>query len=325
MTWPRSMYILLAGFAACATTHGHSIQGSLPSKSSTLSVSASALQIAGAPDGSLWYTSSNSVVHVTARGNLRSYEIPSARPVPAGIAVGSSGTWFTEFAAGKVGLLSRGTIKEWNLDDGFIPAQVAVDSKGNAWVTISEDHLADGRIAEFYANGGYQYFPVPSLKEIAGVGKPLAVDPEGIAACRNGVWFTEAGDARIGHITPAGRLTRIALPSRDAQPYRIACAPDGSVWFTETGIGKVAHMGPAEHIAEFAVPGRPRLQSVAVDHSGRTWFTDRAVDTIQWVDLRGRIHRFQMPSGASPINVSAAHTGLWISTLRAIVYINAQP
>lgn len=315
------MFALFAVCAACATTHGAFNRG-LPQFTTNLtSVSASALQIAGAPDGSLWYTNSSAVVHVTIHGKAHVYVIPGPNPVLSGIVVGSSGTWFTEFASEKVGRIVSYTLKERDLSEGLRPMQVAVDLRGDAWVTMSADQRADAQVAEFFPDGGSRYFALPSVTEIAGLDKPLAVDPQGIAACRSGVWFAETADSRIGRISPGGQILRFPLPSRFAQPYRIACASDGSVWFTEVGIGKLAHMDVTGHVVEIVVRGRPRLQSIAIDSAGRPWFTDRANRSIQWVDERERIHHVQMPGDASPIDITTAGDGLWVSTLHHIFYL----
>src|SRR5260221_4694496 len=77
----------------------------------------------------------------------------------------------------------------------------------------------------------------------------------GITAGPDGnLWFTEAGTAKIGRITPAGAITEFPVPTAGSQPNGITAGPDGNLWFTEQNGNKIGRITPAGVVTEFAVP-----------------------------------------------------------------------
>ena len=66
------------------------------------------------------------------------------------------------------------------------------------------------------------------------------------------LWFTRAGDDRIGRITTGGEATSFAFPEGSA-PFGIVAGPDGALWFTASTdrVGRITLDG---EIAEFALP-----------------------------------------------------------------------
>lgn len=79
--------------------------------------------------------------------------------------------------------------------------------------------------------------------------KVPGTDPQGVAAGKDGIWFTDDGTSKIGFITLSGKTTEYATPTaRYGLLSAIAIAPNGVVWFQEiddTGgaIGRLTHHG----------------------------------------------------------------------------------
>jgi len=125
--------------------------------------------------------------------------------------------------------------------------------------------------------------------------------PSGIAIGADGsAWFTELagrGDgtqpARIGQMSPDGKLTEYDLPGPGGEPTGIVAGPDGNLWFTESGIDKIGRITPEGKITEFGglVPGASP-QDIAAGPDGALWFTEGGYNQ------GNRIGRIDPASGA---------------------------
>jgi streptogramin lyase len=128
--------------------------------------------------------------------------------------------WFTEFHAGKIGLITPvGTISEFSIPTrGKNVHGITAGPDGNIWFTITggdtEDKIGritpDGKITEF---GGIA--PHSGTRDITS-------GPDG------NLWFTEYDGSKIGRITPQGAITEFPLPTPGGGPMAITAAPPGS-------------------------------------------------------------------------------------------------
>jgi virginiamycin B lyase len=106
-----------------------------------------------------------------------------------------------------------------------------------------------------------------------------------VAGPDGNMWFTESTDrgAVIGRITPAGKITKFALPDVSEQvneTFAIAAGRDGSLWFTDQLRGggpwtsRIGRITTAGNIHYFALP-TPEVQAddIALGADGDMWFT----------------------------------------------------
>jgi virginiamycin B lyase len=106
--------------------------------------------------------------------------------------------------------------------------------------------------------------------------------PRALSAGADGnVWFSEFKTAKIGRITPQGKITEFPLPRPDigpgvvtefsiptphSGPINIAVGPDKNIWFT--GRDKLGRVTPDGSITQFplAPNTRPTGLSAGSDH-----------------------------------------------------------
>src|SRR6202158_1273351 len=89
------------------------------------------------------------------------------------------------------------------------------------------------------ASGGVVEFTVPSP---IGQGSSCfdcgQASLMGIAAGADGnLWFVDAGQRKVGRITPSGTITEFGLPANVGGPYAITSGPDGNIWVTTNAVG----------------------------------------------------------------------------------------
>jgi streptogramin lyase len=137
------------------------------------------------------------------------------------------------------------------------------------------------------------------------------------------LWFTEAGSAQIGRITPAGVVTNeFAVPGADSAPTDIALGSDEALWFTEAGSGEVGRITTAGVVSEFPVPTleslATQLGSIAPGPDGALWFLDRGVDHVRRITTSGAHSQFPVPSGSGLSDITAGPDGaLWLTEGRS--------
>jgi streptogramin lyase len=133
---------------------------------------------------------------------------------------------------------------------------------GNVWFTDFYEH----RLGRLTADGVFTFFAVPCDRADA--------YPTGIAAGPDGnLWFVATGV--VGRLSPAGSLTRFALPAGSSTGPSIVAGPDGKLWFTEQNANRIASITTAGVLTEFAIPGpnscQPAQLVAAAD--GKLWFS----------------------------------------------------
>jgi virginiamycin B lyase len=132
-----------------------------------------------------------------------------------------------------VGRLSPdGTLKLFRIPTlGSVPKGIAEGPDGNMWFA------AIGAIERLTPSGRFTRFPIPNGA------------PQGIAAGRGGMWFTDNRDDntnKIGFITLSGKVTEYPAPRHAERGLlsAIAVRQDG-IWFQdilESGPGFIGHL-----------------------------------------------------------------------------------
>ena len=129
------------------------------------------------------------------------------------------------------------------------------------------------------------------------------------------LWFTEAGAAKIGRITPQGVITEFPVETRGAVAGDIARGRDGALWFSLGPVGRIGRISTSGRITE--VPfGGVQVDNVSAGPDGNIWFTESATDKVWRLDLATKSSTaFSVPTpDSSPLDITAGRDGnLWFS------------
>lgn len=115
------------------------------------------------------------------------------------------------------------------------------------------------------------------------------------------IWFTVQGGNFVGRLRVADRsVDLIPVPTRNARPYGIVVAPDGTPWIALFGTAKLASIDPDTlSLTEHALPdsdARPRRVGLTSD--GQVYYVDYARGTLGRLDpASGEVREWAMPSG----------------------------
>ncbi len=328
-------------FAASSTSANTITEFPIPNSNS------GPFDIAGGPDGNLWFTGGTGIGRITTTGAITGFPIPTANGQlfdPAIVAGPDGNLWFTELYGNSIGrITTAGVITEFPITTGSHSLlSIAAGPDGNLWFTDGQQIgriTTAGAITEFLiptANGVFQssydiaagpdgnlWFTESYGNNIgritpAGVISEFAGPPSyGIAAGPDGnVWFTEQGGGKIGRITPTGVITEFPPQTATSGPAGIAAGPDGNLWFAEQSSNHIGRITPAGVISEFAVAGIPG--GIAAGPDGSLWFTE--VAEIGRVNPAGTFSEFPIPSaghyftGSPSTGIAAGADGnLWFT------------
>lgn len=234
-------------------------------------------------DGSVWFSAiPANIVNVKVDGAVHTYDIPTPRSMPMGVAGDTHGNiWFSQMFGNKIGVVRpSGQIEEFDIPHKLsMPAGITVDRYDNKWFAMT----TPGKIGVLRANGTFGFYNLPKGSH-----------PMGIQHTRHQksdlVWFTETVGNSIGSISPlTGKIQTYRVPTFASVPMMIMEDGLGQVWFTEFAANQIGFRGLDGRILEYDIPTRmagpmgldinPRDQSV--------WFTEV---------LRNRIGRMVNPS-----------------------------
>jgi virginiamycin B lyase len=147
--------------------------------------------IAGAPDGSLWFTESGDdktwIGRMTTDGQYTHRALPPSVGDPGRITAGPDGAmWFTGgHAIGRIS--SDGQLTSFPLGAGIAPHDIVAGGDGGLWFT------GDICLARITSSGQVTTWPVPG-----------AVQLEGIAAAGDGsFWLADRAGNAIRHFNPS--------------------------------------------------------------------------------------------------------------------------
>jgi streptogramin lyase len=256
--------------------------------------------ITAGPDGNIWFTEyAAGKIGRISREGLAEFPLTNT---PQKIAAGPDGNiWFTEYYS-KIGRLTPVTVQltEFSILTGS-PLGITAGPDGNMWYTNS---AFIGRIT---MNGDVTEFQIPDS-----YGSHLiATGPDG------NLWFTAArdfaGDA-IGRVTPDGVFTLFPLADDNAYPWGITSGPDGNVWFTEQVGNRIGRITPLGGITEFTIPTPFSLPKEIVSFRGDLAFTELGGGKIGKVSTSGAFEEWTIPHrnpGADGIAVGPVPNTLW--------------
>ena len=135
--------------------------------------------------------------------------------------------------------------------------------------------LAAGLIAGRVEAGGIILFPNPEFLSV-----PMEnAYPSGITTGPSGtIWFTEAGQDRIGRIGADLHIDEFVIPTgfAVASPTSITAGPDGNMWFIESNARNISRITPNGTITQFPEPSALNDPiDITSGPNGKLWFTER--------------------------------------------------
>ena len=289
------------------------------------------------------------VVARNATHNIAEYTVPTTGSGLRKIVYDSSRncTWFTEYAAGKIGRFSfpaawSAQIVEYSLLAGANPIGIAIDStltqpaSGQPYIWVAD--FSRRSIVRIHPETGvFREYSVDPFNPW-----DVAVDPDGI------VWFTAQRTGTdiniIGRLNPVAHetskwsLTTFRVPTPNSEVHEIEVDSSGSIWFTEFSdyASKIGKYTPLTNVfTEYPIitpTAKPQGLAVYTEAGGtiNVWFTEFGGRRI------GRIRQPEGPTVSTTVysityavttssTVLTASTGTTAGTAHTVVASRSTP
>jgi streptogramin lyase len=231
--------------------------------------------IADGPDGKLWFTDhgSSKIGKITTSGEVTEYKLPSGS-APEGIAAGPDGNlWFAEHGTYNIGrITTEGVITEYEC--GCFPANIVAgpEKEDSMWFTAYEERGKEGDVGRVYTSTVGEHkvgnIHLYDTREV-----PLTW---GIAVGSDGnTWFTGYASARLGKITPTGKLTEYSF--KGGLHRGIAAGPPGeaALWYStwDTSPKRIGHVTTSGTLTEPGLAGGGEFWQGVAGPDGNMWLT----------------------------------------------------
>jgi len=210
--------------------------------------------------------------------------------------------------AGIVAFLFRGgepRFVEYRMQDALeSPTAIAAGADGVVWFTIDRSDVI-GR-----ARNG-------TIERISTSGRNI--EPLGVGVAPDGgAWYTDAVGGGVAHVTPDGKVSRVALDTPIVRLGRLAVGGDGSVWFAESTSYSITQIKDGRVIRHEVDSPRGGPFGVAVAPNGAVWATLQAADQLIRINPDGRTEMFDVPHrGAVPTDIAVGPDGsVWFVEVR---------
>ena len=247
----------------------------------------------------------------------KTYNIPTPKTLPEGVALGPDGNvWFTENAGPVIGRIvpSTGVITEFTVPDGANGAtwDIITGPDGALWYTDTNTSLIGRMTTDGVSTAIY-----PTLTPNAAP-RRMTIGPDGA------IWFTEYTVNQIGRITLQGVMTEYPLPGKNTKPAGINTGPDDAIWFMENYGNAVVRMdlnGQVTNTYPLPTPGAVAAQ-IVLGSDGNMWFSENRANHIgRIIPSTGEITEFTMPTPFSiPGGLIPAPDGaLWFTEYQSSV------
>ena len=225
---------------------------------------------------------------------IEEWEVPysSSRPRDPD-AVGSDEVWFVGQRGDYLARLDprTGEFFRRDLEDNAGPHNLIVGADGIVWYA--------GNLQGYIG----RYDPLADTIDRIEMPDADAADPHTLIfdAGQRHIWFTVQGGNFVGRLRVADRSVElIEVPTRNARPYGIVVAPDGTPWIALFGTAKLASVDPDTlALKEHDLPDsgtRPRRIGVTGD--GQVFYVDHSRGRLGRLDpATGAVREWAMPSG----------------------------
>lgn len=141
-----------------------------------------------------------------------------------------------------------------------------------------DEHAPDGaRVFSFENDASCRALGLPAAESITVTAGPLRSSvPRAIAPGAHGVWFTDAQNLTLSHLSPDGTLERFRAPFPSETVFDVAVGADGSVFFDIMTGDFVEHVGritPDGEVRLTEIPSGQAARRLAPGPDGSIWFT----------------------------------------------------
>jgi virginiamycin B lyase len=344
-----TLFLLLANLlVGCDTKTTHTFAGQMNIISLPQPYLLPESMVLGA-DGNMWFPAiayskfgttlpSGAIGRVTPSGKITLFPLPT-NSFPRYITLGPDGNfWF--LATQGEGKVEYGTDTPPGFSAGFeeigsitpagkihmiplpsppkrYPNTMTAGPDGNLWFTetLSEGYVTT--IARMTPSGTITgEFSLPSDTDSA---EYITTGPDG------NLWFIIASSigqdahAKVGRITPQGKITVFDLPASVFDAGAIINGPDGNLWFS---VGRdIVRITPDGHVKEFPLPtiagkdqySQPAAGNVTTGPDGALWFLAYPQHSVGRMTTDGTIQQYPYPA-------SAAFPGIGIRALISGVF-----
>jgi virginiamycin B lyase len=220
--------------------------------------------LAGAPDGSVWFTdnAAHAVSRVAVSGEVTRIPLDTPSVRLGRLAVGADGAvWFAESTGYSISEIRDGKlIRHFYDSPRGGPYGIAVAPDGTAWASLQ----SGDQIIRVGTDGAIKAFDLPTA---ASVPSDVAVGPDGA------VWFLEYRTNTIGRLI-GDSIQEFPVGERGAGLSGLAVTPDGAVWFGLLREGSLGRLRDGQ-IVRFRLPrSRAKPYTVVADRDGNVWYAD---------------------------------------------------
>ncbi|MDB5042952.1 MAG: lyase-like protein [Candidatus Eremiobacteraeota bacterium] len=289
--------------------------------------------LAGAPDGSAWFTEGygGKIGHVTTAG-VTEFPLINGLPPAFRVAVDSVGTaWMTNTVSSTiVRVAADGTQTAVPLppQPSQINAQVGhitIGPDGNPWfgahITVADSHAQGGALTSAYLNSiDRNSNTVTSyLLPLFPIG-PITAGPDG-----NLWYYTFANNVNaVARVNTSGTAVGQPFPVSLSLGEMTLNPPDHSVWWTDYAgtIGRLDQTGTESDTRLCtACPAQSDPGRIAVAPDGTIWFPEANPADLVHRDAGGNIVRYALPWFA-PSQIAVRSDGkIWIATYTGVVLL----
>ncbi len=129
------------------------------------------------------------------------------------------------------------------------------------------------------------------------------------------VYFVDSATNKIGHITKAGLIGGILIPTPKSNPIGIATGSDGAIWFTEAAASKIGRLASGK-ITQIVLPKGVSPRGITPGPDGNLYFVEAATHTVHKLTISThKVSPFvTLPAGSSPTRITSGPDGaLWVS------------
>jgi virginiamycin B lyase len=187
-----------------------------------------------------------------------------------------------------------------------LPSQsynMALATDGTIWMCLRNGHIATR------TPGGtiHDYKATTSL-----AGCSIVEAPDG------NMWFTDYSNARIGKITPQGKVTFTELGYR-GDPMSMTVGGDGALWFTQPYQDKIDRLTTDGQLTSFKTPSDPQYIVTASD--GDLWYDDE--NYLYKMTLKGKQTRHGREFQVNIVPLWSANGELWYTNYQKLYEIDA--
>jgi len=239
----------------------------------TLPHSGLGIQMAQAPDGTVWVPEQyrDAVASIAPDGAARECKLPGTAREPQSTAVAADGSvWVSEGRGGAIAHLADGRFTEYPIGiAGAQGAEVLVSRRGGAWFTTFHAPVL-GHITDRGAI---------TTVQIGGSGTNLGV----LEATDGAVYVADFDGDRVVRVGADGHTVSEWKTQTRSSPQGLALGPGGVLWLTESRADKIARIRGGKLQDVYQTGRWP--DHIAITADGFAWFTEYYQDRLGRVKL----------------------------------------